>query len=342
MVARSGSGWRAHPRRDRLTSLDCGDTRRWSSCHSRWSEAAPAAPFAPSDSGSVSPQSMRAAAPAGRLRVALNRDQRSRGFAGSGSDSWNRTSAVPIIARTPLLGLICFRSALERRRLAPVSKSDSRSVVSRLLRHERTAHLPCAATSPWPAMSAGHPAPAAIRWRPSHRSPADGLARAFLDQVAWCLQNVLHRSVLRQPSGSTTEREDRQKNSVSFGNSDVEGEGPMRPLRVHGSVVRQRLNAGLGLGVVHTAAEILPIRHQNGRFRQEVGPGVAGHFCGLADDVELTVAWISPIRTGLARWWLGSMTAVPPVRFGNSCPYIAARTASTSSCRRCRPRSPTC
>jgi hypothetical protein len=39
---------------------------------------------------------------------------------------------------------------------------------------------------------------------------------------------------------------------------------------------------------------------------------------------------ISPISTGLARWWLGSITAVPPVRFGNSWPYIASRTASTS------------
>jgi hypothetical protein len=31
-------------------------------------------------------------------------------------------------------------------------------------------------------------------------------------------------------------------------------------------------------------------------------------------------AWISPISTGLVRWWFGSITAVPPVRFGNFLP----------------------
>ena len=49
------------------------------------------------------------------------------------------------------------------------------------------------------------------------------------------------------------------------------------------------LNAGLGLGVVHTAAQIFPVGLQNRRFRQVVGPGVARYFFGLADDVELTV-----------------------------------------------------
>jgi hypothetical protein len=40
--------------------------------------------------------------------------------------------------------------------------------------------------------------------------------------------------------------------------------------------------------------------------------------------------WISPISTGLVTWWFGSISEVPPVRFGTLMPGSASMTLSAS------------
>ena len=45
--------------------------------------------------------------------------------------------------------------------------------------------------------------------------------------------------------------------------------------------------------------------------------------------------WISPMSTGFDRWWLVFITAMPPVRFLKVWPYMACRTASTSTVPAC-------
>jgi hypothetical protein len=73
------------------------------------------------------------------------------------------------------------------------------------------------------------------------------------------------------------------------------------PAIAFASVVRLDLHAGLGLGVVHAAAELLPVRLQHRRFRQEVGPGIAGHLSVWLMMSNWPSSRISPISTGLVR-----------------------------------------
>jgi hypothetical protein len=86
-----------------------------------------------------------------------------------------------------------------------------------------------------------------------------------------------------------------------------------------------------------------PVRLQHGRFRQEVGPGVARHRLGLADDVELAVVLDLADQHRLGQVVVGQ-------HLGHAAGQVRKLPGRTSRrarrrhrwCRRPRPPSPTC
>ncbi len=211
-----------------------------------------------------------------RFGVAGNRVQRIGALAGSGSRKLKLHQVRGRSSRAqPLLGLSCFRSLGRSATSAPISKSNSDS---RPFFAGKNIPSACAATFlGLPLLSTvcacGKPLP------PARQSPGRLSCASFSRSARGALAAQSERGDgLAQWQTAAKHKASSQKDLHNrFGPSEVEGRRTP-PRDVAGSVVGQRLNAGLGLGVVHAAAQVFPIRHQtadSGRKSVQASPGTS-------------------------------------------------------------------
>ncbi len=236
-----------------------------------------------------------------------------RGVAGSGSDSWNCTSA----SRSRRARRNWVRAGQSHRALADgVAASRSISVSPRLRRKNSpslaSADISCR------AMPAATSAPAAAAGRQIASSTAHRAARGF-SISAWVCSTGL-QACLRDAARciSSAHKAGKSRRYIGNAGSSVGSGGAGRAPGYVRSVVRLICTQVLVsvLYMPQPSSFQSDVRTaDSGRKSVQASPGTSAVWLTMSNWPSRV---ISPIRTGLVRWWLGSMTAVPPVRFGNS------------------------